>query len=144
MADWWQRLLAYAIDALILGVPFTIILALTTNTRNTTTGTTASFTTATWVTIGLGVIAELGYFSFLDGSRRGQTLGKLVLDIAVRDITHGGPIGAGRALARRFIFCATYLGFAILFLVNALSPLWDPRRQAWHDHAVRSCVVKLR
>lgn len=144
MAEWWQRFLAYLIDAVVLAVPGVIILSLTANTTNTSTGTTVSLTTGTWVGVGLGFIVALGYFSFLDGSRRGQTLGKLALNISVCDVTNGGPIGAGRALARRFIFFATYLGFAVLFLVNALSPLWDPRRQAWHDHAVRSCVVVLR
>ena len=144
MAEWWQRFLAYVIDAAVLTVPGAIILSLTANTTNTNAGTTVSLTTGTWVGAGLGLIVALGYFSFLDGNRRGQTLGKLALNISVCDIRNGGSIGAARALARRFIFFATYLGFAVLFLVNALSPLWDPRHQAWHDHAVRSCVVKLR
>jgi uncharacterized RDD family membrane protein YckC len=63
--------------------------------------------------------------------------------IAVRDIDTGGPVGAGRALLRRFVFFVTYLGL-ILFVLNALSPLWDRRRQAWHDKVVRSCVVDIR
>jgi uncharacterized RDD family membrane protein YckC len=88
-------------------------------------------------------VVSLGYFSFLDGGRRGQTVGKMAVGIAVRDIDTGGPIGAGRALLRRFIFFATYFGL-ILFVINALSPLWDRRRQAWHDKVVHSCVVNIR
>ncbi len=99
MADWWRRLLAYLIDALVLGVPWSIILSVTESsltTRNTSF-TTGNFTSSTWVGLGIGFIVVLGYFAFLDGSPRGQTLGKLVLGISVRDIRTGGPIGAGRA-----------------------------------------------
>ena len=86
---------------------------------------------------------SLGYFSFLDGGRGGQTVGKMAVGIAVRDIDTGGAVGAGRALVRRVFFFATYFGL-ILFVLNALSPLWDPRRRAWHDKIVRSCVVSIR
>jgi uncharacterized RDD family membrane protein YckC len=86
------------------------------------------------------VVVSLGYFSFLDGGATGQTMGKMAVGIAVRDIDTAGPIGAGRALLRRFLFFAAYFGL-ILFIINALSPLWDRRRQAWHDKIVRSCVV---
>jgi uncharacterized RDD family membrane protein YckC len=96
-----------------------------------------------WEAIGVSLVVSLGYFSFLDGGRRGQTVGKMALGIAVRDIDTGGPVGAGRALLRRFIFVATYFGL-ILFVLNALSPLWDGRRQAWHDKVARTCVVSLR
>jgi len=147
MADWWRRLLAYLLDAVILGIPWSIVIALTgldsTTTTNNGATVTTTFTSGTWVGIGIGFLVVLGYFSFLDGSRSGQTLGKKVLDIAVRDISSGGPIGAGRALARRFVFFAFYFFLIVPFFINALSPLWDRRRQAWHDHIVRSCVIKV-
>ena len=65
------------------------------------------------------------------------------MGIAVRDAETGGPLGAGRALLRRFFFFATYFGL-ILFVLNVVSPLWDPRRRAWHDKVARSCVVNVR
>ncbi|MGH9028373.1 MAG: RDD family protein [Acidimicrobiales bacterium] len=148
MAEWSKRFFAYLIDTLVLAIPSTIVLSTTTNSSvaantNSLTGT-SSFTTGTWIGLGLCFIIAIGYFAFLDGSRAGQTLGKRALGIAVRDVRTGGPIGAGRALGRRVFFFATYFLFILPFFLNALSPLWDARRQAWHDKVASSCVVRVR
>jgi uncharacterized RDD family membrane protein YckC len=142
MAEWWRRALAFGLDALVLAVPWSIILSVTLD--NTSTLDSNNIPRSAWVGFGIGFIVVLGYFSFLDGSARGQTVGKMALGIAVRDIGTASQIGAGRALGRRLIFFATYFGFVVLFVFNALSPLWDSRRQAWHDKAVGSCVVRSR
>jgi uncharacterized RDD family membrane protein YckC len=147
MAAWWRRLLAIVIDGVLLFVPLVIALAVTPN-ATTTSGSLGStnvhLSSSAWAVFGIGFIVTLGYFAFLDGSRRGQTVGKLALGIAVRDFDNGGPIGAGRALGRRIFFFVGYFLFVIPFLVNALWPLWDPRRQALHDKLARSCVVQIR
>ena len=96
-----------------------------------------------WEAIGVGFVVSLGYFAFLDGGPSGQTIGKRAMGIAVRDIDTGGPVGAARALLRRFFFFATYFGL-ILFLLNAVSPLWDARLRAWHHKIARTCVVSIR
>jgi uncharacterized RDD family membrane protein YckC len=145
MAEWWQRLVAFALDLAILAVPNSIIVTVIAGSAvSTRASTLASVGPRVWEAVGVALVVSVGYFSFLDGSRGGQTMGKMAVGIAVRDIDTGGTIGAGRALLRRFFFFATYLGFGILFLVNALSPLWDPLRRAWHDKIVRSCVVSVR
>jgi hypothetical protein len=36
------------------------------------------------------------------------------------------------------------LFFVIPFVINAVWPLWDPRRQALHDKLVHSCVIQVR
>ena len=144
MAPWWQRVAALALDIVILAIPNTVIVSLVAGSA-VTTGviTSTNVGPRVWEAIGVAAVVSLGYFSFLDGGRGGQTVGKMAVGIAVRDIDTGGPIGAGRALLRRFIFFATYFGL-ILFVINALSPLWDRRRQAWHDKVVHSCVVNVR
>jgi uncharacterized RDD family membrane protein YckC len=144
MAQWWQRLAAFALDTVILAIPNTIIISLVAGSA-VTTGviTSTNVGPRVWEAIGVALVLSLGYFSFLDGGTSGQTVGKMAVGIAVRDIDTGGPIGAGRALLRRFIFFATYFGL-ILFVINAFSPLWDRRRQAWHDKIARSCVVSVR
>jgi len=144
MAQWWQRVAAFLLDLVILAVPTTIIVTVIAGTA-VSSGVISSthVTPRVWEAIGVAVVVSLGYFSFLDGGRTGQTIGKKAVGIAVRDIATGGPIGAGRALPRRFLFFAAYFGL-ILFVINALSPLWDRRRQAWHDKIVGSCVVRVR
>jgi uncharacterized RDD family membrane protein YckC len=146
MAEWWRRLVAFGIDLAVLAIPNSVIASAIAGSASASTRATnlAAVDPRVWEAIGLALVVSLGYFSFLDGSVGGQTVGKRVLGIAVRDIDTGGPVGAGRALARRLIFFAMYLGFGVLFLVNGLSPLWDPRRQAWHDKIVGSCVVSMR
>jgi uncharacterized RDD family membrane protein YckC len=145
MAEWWQRLVAFVIDILVLGVPNSIIVSAVGGSSLSSRVTSPSMLAPrAWEAIGLAFVVSLGYFSFLDGGRAGQTVGKRVMGIAVRDLDSGGPIGAGRALARRVVFFAFYFGFGVLFVINALSPLWDRQRRAWHDKAARSCVVSLR
>lgn len=144
MAQWGQRVAALLLDLVVLAIPNTIIVtviagaAVSSGVINTT-----HVEPRVWEAIGVAVVVSLGYFSFLDGGATGQTIGKRAVGIAVRDIDTAGPIGAGRALLRRFLFFAAYFGL-ILFIINALSPLWDRRRQAWHDKIVRSCVVRVR
>lgn len=144
MAQWWQRAVAFLLDLVVLAIPNTIIVTVIAGTAASSgVINTAHVAPRVWEAIGVALVVSLGYFSFLDGGRRGQTIGKMALGIAVRDIVTGGPIGAGRALVRRFLFFAFYFGL-ILFVINALSPLWDRRRQAWHDKVVGSCVVRVR
>jgi len=147
MADWSARFFAFLIDALVVGVPWIVVLSFFVKrsaTISSSLNSTASFTRGAWAVLGIGFIAVLGYFSFLDGSPRGQTIGKRALNIAVKDLRTGAPIGAGRALGRRFFFFATYMAFIFPFFLNGLWPLWDPLRQAWHDKVVASCVVRVR
>ena len=80
------------------------------------------------------------YYGIMNGSKRGQTVGKMALGIVVRDAT-GGPIGFWRGVGRYAITVVFYVVFFIPYVIDNLSPLWDGRRQAWHDHVVHSVVV---
>jgi uncharacterized RDD family membrane protein YckC len=138
---------AIIIDGIMLGVVFAILRGIFGG-GNTivfnSDGTTTVHTGHLIVAEIIEVLLTLAYFGIFDGSERGQTLGKMALGIATRDINTGGPIGPGRAVLRRLVY--TIL-FALLFipgLINVLSPLWDQRRQAWHDKAVSSDVIKVR
>jgi uncharacterized RDD family membrane protein YckC len=143
MAKWWQRLVAFVIDLLILAVPNSIIISVIAGNELSAGVSGPPVGSTVWEAIGVALVVSLGYFSFLDGGRAGQTVGKMAVGIAVRDVDTGGAVGAGRALLRRLFFFATYIGL-ILFVLNALSPLWDARRRAWHDKLGRSCVVSVR
>ncbi len=149
LADWWQRLLAIIVDGFVIGIPAGIILSIVAGAS--TTSTTNGFTTTTSTSGGAVVfaylvvaVAELVYFGLLDGGPRGQTIGKRLLGIATRDAHTGGQVGFGRALLRRFVFYALFWLFFIPGVVNVLSPLWDRRRQAWHDKLVATEVIRVR
>jgi PASTA domain/RDD family len=55
----------------------------------------------------------------------------------VRDRTSLGRIGYPRAFARWFVIALFWLVLLLPGLLDGLSPLWDAKRQAWHDKVVR-------
>jgi uncharacterized RDD family membrane protein YckC len=129
LASWGQRAAAILLDGLIIslttGVLAAIILHIDERGQTITGGTTNPHPP-----IG-GVIAfyyilvapALVYYSVFDGS--GQTIGKLALGIAVRDVRSGRPIGVLRAFVRRFVNCTLFLLLVVPGILNVLSPLWD-------------------
>lgn len=95
----------------------------------------------------LSAVAAISYNGLLDGGPSGQTIGKRILRIRVADDDTGTSIGPNRGIGRSG---TTYLfGFAAAVhplgvfvpLLDGLWPLWDQRRQTWHDKAVRSVVL---
>ncbi len=145
VSPWWKRFLAELIDIVVLSVADQIVatVAFAGAVSQDASGT-IHVHRGFYTLLGIEVILSLAYYSLLDGSRRGQTLGKMALGIAVRDGATGGQLGAGRALGRRFVYEFLYLLLLLPGVLNALSPLWDTRRQAWHDKLVGSLVVDVR
>ena len=147
LAEWWQRAVAIIIDGIILGVVFAVLRGIFGGGNSVvfnSNGSTVVHTGHLIIAEIIEILLTLAYFGILDGSEKGQTVGKLALGIATRDINGGGPIGTGRAVLRRFIYSILWFIFFIPGLINALSPLWDSRRQAWHDKAASSDVIKVR
>jgi uncharacterized RDD family membrane protein YckC len=84
------------------------------------------------------------YYGIMNGSKRGQTLGKMAMGIAVRDARTGGPIGFWRGVGRFAISSLFDILLVVPYVIDNLSPLWANRRQTWHDKVVHSVVVDLR
>jgi uncharacterized RDD family membrane protein YckC len=82
------------------------------------------------------------YYTYLHGNERGQTWAKSLLGIRVRDVATGGRIGYGRAFARWVMSVLFWNLFFIPGLLDGLWPLWDEKRQTWHDKIVRSIVLR--
>jgi uncharacterized RDD family membrane protein YckC len=110
LAGFWRRVAAFLIDGLLLGIPGQII------------GWSAS---SFWFTIGpygrfLGLIIVFAYFSFMYSKvSNGQTVGKRLLKIAVRD-KNNKPLSIQRSLLRISIlaFPALLNGWALPVLDN--------------------------
>ena len=153
LAPWWKRFLAILIDSMVLGVALFIFFAIigaATRHSNTSSTTSTHPLTPGQAVVGFAVlfillsIPYMLYYGIMNGSRRGQTLGKMALGIAVRDARTGGPIGFWRGVGRYAITVVFYVVLLIPYILDNLSPLWDARRQAWHDHVVHSVVVDHR
>jgi uncharacterized RDD family membrane protein YckC len=120
-ASFGIRLVAAIIDGILLGIVGTILRVI------------LGDVLASAVNLLLG----LAYYTYLEGSPSGQTVGKRAMSIRVIDFAGGGPIGPGRALIR-------YIGRIVSAIPCGLGywwMLWDPEKQTWHDKFATTVVV---
>jgi uncharacterized RDD family membrane protein YckC len=87
-------------------------------------------------------VLEFLYFTILNGMEKGQTVGKMIMKIQLRDEATGGPVGMGKAALRTLIMILLSIPCGIPMLVSALFPLWDPKRQTLHDKATNTICVE--
>jgi uncharacterized RDD family membrane protein YckC len=154
LAGWWQRFAAILLDGIILGILKLIISAIVIGANASHGGLFSTHWRTSSIILGIiFAIIDIAYFALLNGSERGQTVGQMALGIAVRDEPGGGAIDPQRAAIRILVLEPGLLlswipvidGIAALWtLVAGLSPLWDGRRQGFHDKVARTNVVKVR
>lgn len=155
LAEWWKRLLAILLDFVILVVPlfiiFFVFIGVSVNRTIEVDPITGEITRGGGLVSGgsiafsvVTVVVASVYYALLNGSARGQTVGKMALGIRVVDADGRGPIGIGRGFVRSVIAVlpaqVPFVG-VVWALIDNLWPLWDPRRQALHDKAANSLVV---
>lgn len=96
----------------------------------------------------LGLVYEIAMVALVGG-----TVGKLVTGLRVRLREQPGVPGWGASIIRGLIYQGvglvsqlnSMLGFLSLFnIINVLWPLWDPKKQALHDKAAKTNVVRVR
>jgi uncharacterized RDD family membrane protein YckC len=138
-ASWGRRFAAYLADSaivvLVAVIPIGLIVLVAENEDTVATA-------ATIAAIAFVVVFPAAYHTVLVG-RSGQTLGKRMLGIAVRDEDREEePIGYGRAFGRWLLAYVLWSLCYVPGLVDSLRPLWDDRNQTWHDSATRSIVVR--
>ena len=125
-ADWWRRFLALVIDFGVLWLP--------------TWAATRSMDRP--VRLIASTVVGAIYFALLNGGAKGQTLGKMVWGVRVRDAATGGPLGQAKA-ALRYLAPAllSIVTFGLIWFPDGLWLFWDRRRQTLHDKIAGSVVV---
>jgi uncharacterized RDD family membrane protein YckC len=122
-ATFWQRFVALFVDGLIIGgVQYGIGLTIDPD-----------------VGFGVGLVFGLVYYSYLEGSPSGQTVGKKVMGIRVVDFKSGHPIGFGRGLVR-------WVGRLLSGLACGLGYLWkrwDREKHCWQHKLATTFVVPV-
>jgi uncharacterized RDD family membrane protein YckC len=147
-AEWWKRVVAWLIDVVVLWVVQTIIAAIFGLDRSITadpnTGGVSGNALGAFI-FGNVVLLLVGvaYYVALNGSDRGQTLGKMALKIAVRDDATGGPAGYGKAFIRYIVGAVLFILCIVPGVIDVLFPLWDPKKQTLHDKAAGTVVVEV-
>ncbi len=145
------RLAAILIDLVILEVVGSVILFVligssTSYSFNPDNGKLllhTKYPTSFWIALAIVLLVQLAYFTFLNGSPKGQTLGKILLRISVRDITTGESIGHPRALLRIVLMFLFFITYFVPLLIDSLWVFMDPMKRTWHDLASRSIVVRV-
>jgi uncharacterized RDD family membrane protein YckC len=87
----------------------------------------------------LAVVPVLYYVLF--HGRTGRTPGKRVAGIRVIDAS-GKPIGYGQAFLRWLMQFVFWFACFITGILDSLWPLWDDKKQAWHDKVANTVVVR--
>ena len=137
LASWPRRAAALLVDGLsVVGAGLVLSVPVAAAGRSAWEITVGLLLPSLWLT----------YFTVAHGSKRGQTIGDSVNRIAVRsDVLRtgiGGRVTYGQAFGRT-VMVGVFL--ALFFVGGCLDffwPLWDRRRQAWHDKVAGTIVVR--
>ncbi|MEN3343139.1 MAG: hypothetical protein V7644_2543 [Actinomycetota bacterium] len=139
LAGWWRRSAALALDHVLLASAAALVAGV-----GAVTGHAVG---AAILAVAAAPLAALAYFTVAHGSRSGRSVGERICGIAVRSdphrtqavrrVTHGQAFGRAVML---YLFAATCAwGVGVL---NFLWPVWDAKKQAWHDKVAGTIVVR--
>ena len=98
----------------------------------------------TSVTLAVGMLYHVGFLRW-----KSATPGKLICGLRVVPVDRGrdrGPLPWSSIFIRASIWVlpGISLFLSLITLVDVLFPLWHPKRQALHDIAAKTQVVRLR
>ncbi len=130
----WIRVVAYIIDAIILGIIGGILsVPLGVNYSDVNSLTSAAARTSNGIDLVLSLVYFVGLWTYMGGS-----IGQRILGMRVVDATTGQPIGLGKAVIR-------WLGVLLSFFVCFIGVIWvafDGRKQGWMDKIAGTVVVR--
>jgi uncharacterized RDD family membrane protein YckC len=148
LADWGSRVGAALLDGLISGIPagigyliFIINVIANSDTDSYTYNDEGPSPFAVILLI-VGILGSIGLWVWnrvIRQGKTGQSVGKSVLKIKLVDAASFQPIGAGRSLLRDILRGI----FDNACFLNSLWPLWDDKKQTWHDKVMSTYVVKV-
>ena len=137
LASWPRRIAALLVDEVVLAGA-SLVLGLP--------GALAGWSVWPLASSLIAFPLSLAYFTMAHGSSRGQTIGDAVNRIAVKNDVLGTDIGGrasyGQAFGRTVMIGLFFGLFFIGGCLDFLWPLWDRRRQAWHDKIAGTIVVR--
>ncbi|WP_328333608.1 RDD family protein [Kribbella sp. NBC_00382] len=149
LADWGSRVGAALLDGLVSGIPAGIAYAIfianviaNSDGDSYTTSSNEGPSAFAVILLILGILASIGLWVWnrvIRQGKTGQSVGKSVLKIKLVDATYFQPIGAGKSLLRDILRGI----FDQACLLNSLWPLWDDKKQTWHDKVMSTYVVKV-
>lgn len=134
LAGFWRRLVAYIIDAIVVGVISGVITAILRVPANDVAGLS---TRSVLISLIVGVL----YFGYL-WSRNGQSLGYMALGIRLIR-TNGTPVSFGVAIVRYILIYLSFTLCLIPAIISAFMIGLGSQKQAIHDAIVGTLVVRV-
>jgi uncharacterized RDD family membrane protein YckC len=131
------RLWAWLIDFAIVWLPIAIIISVVEPSND------ASALMTGVVIAGPALIVLPLYYVVMHVANDGQTLGKMVLSIAVKDANGLSRISWRQSLVRTYVTVALWLLAYIPAFIDASWALFSPRSQTLHDLMARTVVVRV-
>lgn len=127
----WIRVVAFIIDAILLGIVGGIILAALR--VNPTDPTSPSYNTGRLIDFVIGVAYFVGFWSYWSA-----TPGQRILKLHIVDANTMQPLSVGKAIIR-------YIGLYVALLVCFIGVIWvafDARKQGWQDKIAGTLVLQ--
>ncbi len=134
----WRRVLAFFIDALVVGIPLSIVLGIAGVGSGYSSGGSGTSYHASNGGFLIRLVVGWLYFALMESSVRQATLGKMALGMRVTDES-GGRLSFSRATGRYF---AKYVS-AIILGIGFIMAAFTARKRALHD-MIASTLVELR
>ena len=134
-AGFWKRLLAFAIDTIILVAVIVPLLLAIYGTRYFELASLGGGLAGIWdafLQIVLPALAAILFWKY-----RGATPGKMAISAKIVDAAGGGPPSTGRLVVRYFAYLASALPLGLGFIWIGI----DRRKQGFHDKIARTVVV---
>jgi uncharacterized RDD family membrane protein YckC len=155
-ADIPTRVVAYIVDAAIVGIVGSVV-AIALGFAEWTTTTTSRYAWVSGSTLSVSfALVGLVYFVFFWSGGRRATIGQRIFDIQVGNAFDGRPLNLGQAV-RRWVGYGSFLGlFAIvpnlggfaslaelvLILALLMTAARSPTKQGFHDRFANSALVR--
>ncbi len=133
----WVRVLAFILDAIVVGLLTTALTPILGAGAMLETTTTAGGVSVNYTANAIGTLVGLVYFVGFWGLR-GQTPGMIPFRMRVVRVADGTKPDWVLSLLR-------YVGLIISFVVLLLGVIWvafDGRKQGWHDKIAGTLVVR--
>jgi uncharacterized RDD family membrane protein YckC len=168
ISDMPDRIIAFIIDAIIIGIVGFVIMAilgsvLTETRTDTFLGVPIVVTRPSLIGQIVGVLITLaisaGYFIYMWLKMGGSTIGMRVMKLSVRDAASGGPITQQQAINRwlllggpqaaGFLYVLPLIGFIVSIIVFVyyiyllVTTAQSPTRQGLHDRYANTVVAKV-
>jgi uncharacterized RDD family membrane protein YckC len=137
-AHWGWRIASSAIDYLIVCLPGSVLIAVSTFFDRGTKGGFPSPAGIALILAGNVIMVAIWLWQMYRQGTTGQTPGKRMVGTRLVSRTDGRPVGFGKAVFRG----VAHIADLVPYYLGCVWPLWDRKRQTFADKIANTVVLK--